>query len=591
MKEGLIKLQKWKKAGPIINLPKTAFFFIFFVHSVFGEVYEWGGSQKFDYHSIKNINVVESERRNYLQLKRFSVDLSEKDLHDSLYINFNESFLDLSRRNNPIKNERHLALLGEKVIKADYRIIRAKDTIGNAASFELQNHTLWMRMPDYLFFNQRDKISDFSIYFRLKFYKLRQSAEFFSRYGFYDGRKTGIAGTWDKEKIKFEFFHFFSNKSKRIPYFEIYTRDIIEKNQYYNIMLRYQAAEGSLTLFLNGIEQNKVYVTSTGRSNGTVFKPAFHRWDRSPVVLSRNFIGSIDEVIFSNRILSLDPSAGNYGKIYEQNNRYAQKKGIILGNVHKLQYSRSKITRIEYHSDEPSSSDVDLFFRSSNKPFRADTDESILPFRKISENQRVKDNKTKRPPNEEAKYYQFKAVLFADSSGENTPSLDSVKMHYLDNPPPAAPKFLSAYKVSENEVRLVFMRNNEMDVLNGGKYMVYYGVRPFEPLGKIYYKDIISNSGVIKKVSFNDKNDRLKTDDLKMQNRIMVTINNDIILKNLIYIRNKPHLYYKNPPLQKGIPYYFWVTSTDSAWDEDPEFFDHESKPSNSIVVRVEDSE
>lgn len=589
MKEELTKSAIWKKVG-LKNNRKTikyislffAFIQIFITQNIFSEVYEWGGNKRFDYYFIDNIKIHESERINAIRLKRFSPELSDDLKQESVYLSFNESFLDLSHGSHQQNSETYMALWGEKIIKADYRIIHSEDSIGNAASFELQNHTLWMNMPNYIFFNRNKGINDFSVYFRIKFYKLRQNAEFFSRYGFYNGRKTGMAGTWNKEKIKFEFYHFFSNKKQSLSYLEIATKDTIEKNKYYSVLLRYHAGEGSLALYLNGVEQNKIFITENGNKYGTIIKPSFHPWDRSPVVLARNFLGSIDEIIFSNKILPSDPSVGTYGKVFSKDNFYTQKKGIIIGKVHRLKYSQSKIYKIEYTSEETSSTDLDLYFRFSNKPFKENESEEILPFQKISTKKRIPFF---------GKYYQFKAILYSDSNGEKTPSLFSVKMHYLDNPPPAPPKFLSVYNVNSKEVQLTFMRNNEMDVLNGGKYMIYYGIRPYEPIGKIYYKDIVYQSGVIKKVSYNDRTDRLETKDFRMQNRILVKINNDIINKNFIYIKDKPHLYFKNPPLQEGIPYYFWVTSSDSFWEEDSAFFDHESSSSNTVIVRVKDGE
>ncbi len=574
MRSELIKYPIWKKTTRRFLIIASVFLFS---PSLFAGIYEWGNPGTLDYHSIDNVKIEKINGNPVARLVRFPARPQPDMEEDSVYFSFSESFLDTTSAGKTERGDHYRALMGENIIKADYRTISPPDAIGKAASFEIKSHALWLRMPEYTFFQNKNGIDDFSLFFRIKFYRTSRNAEFFSRYGYYGGRKYGMAGIWDKRQIKFEFFNFFSDDESMIPQMDISTLDKVDTNRYYNVMLQYKSNEGSLTLFLDGKEQKKIFVTVTGEKYGKILLPRFHPYDRSPVVFGKNFLGSIDEFVVSNKILPLDPSAGNFGSVYQKENSFEQKRGRILGNVHKLAYSRSLMEKIEYAGENPESSLVRVFFRSADALFPAEEPESVLPFRKVESGKMI---------NIKGRYFQFKVEMMSNSAGSVSPSLDYIRLRYTENPPPSAPKFLDVYKVENGKISLILMRNNEMDVINGGKYMVYYGIRPYEPLGKIYFKDIAYEGGVTRKTFFNDRADRLSDKDLRLQNRILLEMDNELIEKNSVYIRSKPWMYFPNPVLKSDIPYYFWVTVVDSAWEEDPAYQDHESAPSNTVVVR-----
>ena len=124
-----------------------------------------------------------------------------------------------------------------------------------------------------------------------------------------------------------------------------------------------------------------------------------------------------------------------------------------------------------------------------------------------------------------------------------------------------------------------------MDVINGGRYHIYYGIEPYKAMGLIRYKKIIDIDHNRRVVAITDK-DRYFTDDLRYQNRIYVELDNRMIRENSLYTKDKPGLQFSNPMLQKDIPFYFWVTACDNSYEETWEKSDHESKPSNFVIVR-----
>ncbi|MDH4200285.1 MAG: LamG domain-containing protein [Spirochaetia bacterium] len=498
-----------------------------------------------------------------IKLKRQAYPLSYEDSLDSLYISFDKNFDDIK---------------SGSILKALFKTKDFEDSVGSAGSFEQPIHEMWVAPSDYMFLNNDTNTGDFSVYFRMRPYQLRRRMDVIQKVGLFEGRKQGIYCGWESGKLFFEFFNFFWNHDTPLPDLKISTRDSFQPNRFYSVMLNYKYNDGSLTLYLDGVEQEKIYATSDFSRNATILTPKFHRWDRSPVIIGKNYVGALDDIILSNHMLSPNVSSGKFNALKKNGSRISQTPGVVVSNLIELKSSKSKIQKATFDVSEPGGTEIRFYFRTSDNLFRPEISETAMPFIEL----------TKTALSEaRAKYFQWKAELYSDSTGTTTPVLKSMDLSYTYGKAPQPPRMLSVLESNNSEVTLEFLRSLEMHVIEGGRYHIYYGIKPYQPIGAIKYKSFEkSENGEMKGIPITDA-DRWVTDDQRYQNRIKLTITNDMIRDNETYFRNKPELSYEFPLLYKNVPYYFWVTSCDNEWSEKPENSDHESAPSGLVAVRL----
>lgn len=540
-------------------------FFLLWGGSLLSDELKWGVyNSSFDFYRSEGVLVETShDGRQSIQLARLGYPLTYGQELESLYISFDEG---------------SVMMKAGEVLQSQYKSKRFPDSINEVASFEQHNHQFMVAPADYLFLNRSDNTGDFSVYFRLRPYQLKRRMEIFQKAGLFEGQKQGFSAGWEKGRLFFEFYNFFWNRESSIREVRISTRDDISINQFHVILLLYRQSEGSLTLYLNGVEQERFFMTSDFTRSGTVLTPRFHRWDRSPLIIGKNYLGAIDDVIFSNTLLDPAVLSGKYEPVKRQGKRFQQKAGVVISRRIEFPTSRTGIRQIRFEDLERKGTSIRYYYRYSDRPFAEDADEYLLPFLRLASGKELREVK--------AKYLQWKAELYSDAVGEKTPEIKNLTIDYAPNLPPLPPLALELVRAGEKKVTLQFMRNLEMDVVNNGRYHIYYGLKPYEPLGAIKYKEFRKNKrGELVGVPITDADMRI-TDDLRYRNRIQVTINNKMIRDNLTYFKKIPGQLYEYPLLQRDIPFYFWVTTCDNEWSEALEHADHESGPSEYIVVR-----
>ena len=176
--------------------------------------------------------------------------------------------------------------------------------------------------------------------------------------------------------------------------------------------------------------------------------------------------------------------------------------------------------------------------------------------------------------------------MYASYNGQHTAVVHNMRMETFEDRPPRQPMSLQVAATTSDSVTLRFMRNVELDVIHGGRYLVYYGIEPYKPLGVIRFKNIrVNYPQKVMTIAITD-DDKKSIADLTLQNRVYVTINNDLISKHIYWAKDKPLKRFDYPFLQENIPYFFWVTACDKSWNDTAETIDHESKPSKYVIVR-----
>lgn len=563
MKDGLTNSTPWNKKQSIRYRLLPALILLLGAHNLAAETRNWGiQNAPFELYTSEGIQIHSlAGGDQYIQLERLHYPLTYSQELESVHISFDES--------SPV-------IRAGQVLKADYKTIELEDSINQAASFEQPIHQYWFAPSDFMFLNNSENTGDFSIYFRMKPYQLKRKMEIMQKAGLFGGIKQGISCGWDAGQLYFEFSNFFWGPSGPLESLRLASRDSFQTDRFFSVLLTYTHNDGALTLYVNGVEQNKYFATSDMTPQGDIYTPRFHRWDKSPLIIGKNYLGAIDDVVLSN--FALDPAAisGKYEPVKRQGNRFIQKSGVAISRIIELPTSKTEIHQIGFEERELYGTNIRYYYRYSDKPFDESLSEYDLPYRRLEEGGSLLIH---------AKYLQWKAELYSDAMGEQSPRLESMRLLYTPDEAPQAPIKLDVVEVGREKVTLQFMRSLEMDVVMGGRYHIYYGLKPYEPLGVIKYKDFYQEEGKLTGVPISDL-DHWVTDDLRYQNRILVTIDNAMISANLSYFKSYPRMLYEYPLLQKDIPYYFWVTACDRAWSEEMEHADHESQPSEYIVVR-----
>lgn len=517
---------------------------------------------------MNNLDVITSkENEKHIILKRQSYQLNDKQKLNSLSFFFDSDSID--GFSNVQKN---------LIESASYRPRRYPDSSGYSAGFDLLRHRIILDLPQFIFLSRSDSTGDFSIQMNIRFSQLGRSMEIFRKIGIFEGRKQGIRAIFENNNIVFEFYNLFWNQDIPLELWKIRSRDAINENRFYSVLLNYNESDGSLTLYLDGLEQARFFLTANFAKGGTILTPKFHRWDRSKMLIGENFFGAIDDLILSNEILPYQQNAGTYGMVKRIGNRFEQSNGVFISKRIQMKFSSGKLADFVPQAEIPPSTQLDFFVRSSDIPFKENTPEKQFPFQKIISNKTSSSGFFAT-----GKYYQWKAVFFSNANGSETPLLKGVSLTEVENPPPASPQNLQVVATTEDSVTLRFLRNSEVDVISGGRYHVYYGIEPYKPLGILRYKKVSSDLKTL--IPFSNS-DMEKTQDLRFQNYIQVKVSNETIKENIVYTRNHPQWIFDYPLLQKNIPLYFWVTALDNAYTEEPQHSDHESLPSNAVLVR-----
>ena len=553
---------------------KYVFFFIAY-NSIFPTVIEWGTeSSPFTPLKIENLNITSKNKDEMIQMTEHSYQLTDEEELNSYRITF-----DYEQKNLP-----HIVA---GIIKSEYVSRVLPGAFSRVASFEMPEHQIVINPPKYLFLNEKEQIDSFSILFLVHPYVITESSKVFEKIAFIHGKKYGLSCFLRDSRITFEFYNlFWYEKDESIPLVTMQAKERVSSLSLDKVALLYDAKDGSLKLYLNQKEQAILYITNTGKEDGSPLWMKNHPLVSSLLIIGRDFKGALDEFIFSNHILPLKPEAFTYGSLKSYNTLFVQRSASFLSKRYSLPHSQSELFHFILEAEQPEGTKIDFYIRYSNLPFVEATNEFEMPFQKLDVIYKSDSIQKLAWYNTSSirgrgKYFQWKFVLYPDSLGTKTPKMAQIKFMYQDNPPPSAPQGFQLLQKNADELVFVLNRNPENDVLNGGRYHIYYGIEPYKALGVIRYKSITNTM----KVTMNDS-DKVDTSDIHFKNKLRIVVNNDIISQNFIYTKDKPHLFNTYPAIQSNIPMYFWVTVCDNMYSEIPELMDHESKPSKTIVVR-----
>ncbi len=496
-------------------------------------------------------------------------DLTYRKASDPLITDIVLSFNTLSRR--LVRDDtRHYRIAG-----SDYNFITGNGALGKGcAQFFKKEHGVTIETVKGAWLGTCDDLGSFTIEFRFMPYELRDGSVLFSRIGYFSGSKRGIEISISNGTLVAGLYGIF-DKPERKNYDVILRRGrTLTKRKWHHFSLSFDRLSGKLVKYLDGEEDEVVYVTESGEAYNGVYAPSFgyrsadgrlQCIDSPPAHIGRNYSGLFDEFRISYRHFeelekSTELAYRNYRSVGRIGRIPFNVEGVITSPVYRFAGTGTKVQEFRWNEQAESDTFIWMEFRTSDRSFRAH-DINVKWYRVTNNQKKIFLVKQSDGDYLRGMYYQWRAHLIASPDGRRAPRLSGVEIDYRLDYPPNPPFFLEAASAGDRSVVLTWKKNVDHDILG---YKIYYGITP----GR--YDGIITtvNGGRI-------------TNATGAGNRVQVTITNDVIDENRAHDRFDRLQF---PFLQNTVLYYFSVSAYDSYKPDTP--YNHESGLSKPVTAR-----
>ena len=235
--------------------------------------------------------------------------------------------------------------------------------------------------------------------------------------------------------------------------------------------IAFDEESGCIEYRVNGMLEAIAYVTSSGRSSGSVYPVYFGV--PADIELCRKFTGSIDDFriqkgTYNDLMLqkSQDASALGYAK-YRVSGGRIETQPLLTS----IGASVNSVTAV---MSEPEQTAVRLYVRSGDNIFG--WTDSYPAWRPVRSGEAVSGVN--------GLYFQIAADLYPDGNGARTPSITQLDIDYTVPPLPLPP---FSVKASAGDGSVTLSWAHSVDESAGG-YYVYYGTREGEYLGRVAHE-------------------------------------------------------------------------------------------------------
>jgi hypothetical protein len=409
---------------------------------------------------------------------------------------------------------------------------------------------------------------------------LEQSSNVFSKSYLSGGKKYGIECKIINNKIEVFFHNFFSYSDSETKSYTLESTEKLNSKVWTHVLITLDPALGLGKLFENGEEKASIraFRTSTDK---TPLLSGFHKYDTNPLVIGKDFYGKLDNFMIGKGTL---PIASKMNIPYQEvsfdmdNKQVNQIRGYAVSKVIRTKFSHALPLSINYKSIEPVGTHVEVHYRFSEDPFEED---DPSPAWNIYDHGNFSEKEKRTYFN----YFQWKVVMRSNYDGEITPSLSHFAMNYKESIPPNPPSGFRVTSVNHDtpEVCFKWNSNHENDVIDGGGYVIHYGVTPERMVATVKFgMDGNKITGIPK--STMDSNEPIKSKVKKNYLNLEGCLNNNLIQVNSEFSKDKNILF-----LKSGITYYFKITALNNKYplgrEETDAGEDQKSPPSKSIMV------
>jgi len=448
---------------------------------------------------------------------------------------------------------------------SSYTLIQGKGVLGNGgAHFFKADHRIEINTERDLWLGNCEDLGSFTIEFRFYPFSIRDGSVLFSRVGYFSGKKNGIEIVLQGDRISVRCYGIFTDSAGRR--FDIFLNrgKALEARKWYHCLLSFDRISGKFAKYLNGVEEEVVYVTESDEPFNGVFVPSYVCDDLPVAVVGNGFFGYLDELRITHRHFDdlekeSEIAYRNYKELGLIERYPVNREGVITSPVYSFLLTGTKVTLFKWDEILKKNTFIWMELRISDDLFEGR--DGAVKWYRIKNNQRGIYLKKINGEYLRGRYYQWRAHLISSPGGRNAPSLYNVELHYQLDPPPKAPLFVELVKAGDRFVEIRWKKNVEHDILG---YRIYYGLQSRK------YDGII---GTLKGKRITNNN--------SSRNTITVRINTDIIEEN----RSRDERNILTYPLLKNNVLYFFAVSAYDSYKPDTRY-NHESKLSKEITAR-----
>ena len=332
----------------------------------------------------------------------------------------------------------------------DIKVIREDNGV---RAILLPNIKSYIKIDDNEYqFSRDNKINSFTIEFYLNPYQIRMNSKVYSKISIYnDGtgsKYSGIRANIINGKLVWQFNNIFMYEGK---YYNVNLSkgEYLKENEWRHHSISFDATTGKLVKYIDGLEEEVIYLTSTGDRTGSPYTINFDNITSVPTYLGQGFIGGIDSFNFI-------PIYKNKFELYQY-----EKSGELITKVLNFNNQNFFIDTIDYNGIIKDKTYIDVYYRASENYFSEEND-NIEWVRLENKNNIINSKKIK--------YIQLKAVLETDNKRDKTPVLEAIKVGYHLPKKPLKPINIKATPLNGS---IMLQWEGSHEDISG--YKIYYG--------------------------------------------------------------------------------------------------------------------
>lgn len=299
-------------------------------------------------------------------------------------------------------------------------------------------------------YSRENSINSFTIEFYLNPYQITMNSKVLSKISIYNSGNaseySGIRASIIDGKLVWQFNNLFMYNGK-YSNITLSAGESLKPNEWRHHSISFDAKTGKLVKYIDGLEEEILYLTSTGDINGSPYTLNINNIIYNPLYLGQGFIGGIDSFSFT--------------PIFKKNfNLYKYlKNGEIISEVIDLKNNNTFIDSINYKANISNGTYMDIYYRTSDYYFLPEDD--FIEWNLLNENNII---------NERGRYIQIRVEFESDTKRNISPVLNNMEIVYHNGKAPQKPINLMATAVN-NSVVLKWEGSHE----NITGYKIYYG--------------------------------------------------------------------------------------------------------------------
>jgi len=461
-----------------------------------------------------------------------------------------------------------------KIRYADYIFAKGKGGLGTGcAKFFKKSHRVEIVPERDLWLGSCEDLGSFTIEFRFSPLAVIDKSMIFSRVGYFSGSKRGIEVLIDNGRLVCHLHDLFIREDGTRTDVSLNMGRSLKKGEWYHFALSFNRITGKLTKYINGEEDEAVYVTRDGNPFDGVQPPYFgHIKNGLPVchdaplaVIGGNFTGYIDEFRISYKNFQdlkkrTEIARRNYHDLEIMGRTPYNIEGVVMSPVYNFSRTGTKVLSFDWDEKIADKTFIFMEFRICDHLFYED-DTKIKWYRVRNGQRNIFLMKGADKDLLRGKYYQWRAHLIASPDGKYSPRLSNIRLRFQPDLPPPSPRFPEIVETGDRYIVLRWKKDVDFDIRG---YRIYYGVRPDRC------------DGILTHIKSREINNKTTAGDY-----IKVRLTNKIIEEN----RNRDKSNLLSYPLIKNtVLYFFSVSAYDSYKPGTP--YNHESELSKQVSGR-----